>query len=113
MPIYVQFSAVGGNVLKSGMGQVYGVRLGPKTLKPRDVGMAIQMISPRDPASGLASGKRQHEPLVITRETDSTSPNLFAGLGNNKVLSKVTLDFLKTNAQGNTQPFLTESRIIW
>jgi len=36
--------------------------------------------SPRDAATGQASGKRQHSPITIVREVDSASPLLYAGL---------------------------------
>lgn len=34
--------------------------------------------SPRDAASGLATGKRQHKPMTITKELDKSSPQLFS-----------------------------------
>lgn len=33
--------------------------------------------SPRDAASGLATGKRQHKPMTITKQLDKSSPQLF------------------------------------
>lgn len=35
------------------------------------------IISPRDAASGLPTGKRQHKPLTITKELDRATPLLF------------------------------------
>jgi hypothetical protein len=37
------------------------------------------IVSPRDSASGLPTGKRQHKPIVITKELDKSSPLLFQG----------------------------------
>lgn len=34
------------------------------------------VVSPRDAASGLPTGKRQHKPMVITKELDKSSPLL-------------------------------------
>lgn len=34
------------------------------------------VVSPRDAASGLPTGKRQHKPMVITKELDKSSPVL-------------------------------------
>lgn len=34
------------------------------------------VISPRDAASGLPTGKRQHRPLTVTKELDKASPKL-------------------------------------
>jgi len=38
-----------------------------------------EIVSPRDPASGLPTGKRQHKPFVITKELDKSSPILAKG----------------------------------
>lgn len=40
-------------------------------------GFSYGVISPRDAASGLPTGKRQHQPFRITKETDASSPLLF------------------------------------
>lgn len=37
------------------------------------------IVSPRDAASGLPTGKRQHKPFVITKELDKSSPVLAKG----------------------------------
>ncbi|HYM20765.1 MAG TPA: type VI secretion system tube protein Hcp [Candidatus Kapabacteria bacterium] len=34
--------------------------------------------SPRDVATGMATGRRMHQPITITKETDKTSPALFS-----------------------------------
>ena len=36
----------------------------------------LSVISPRDAASGLPTGKRMHKPFVITKELDKASPML-------------------------------------
>ena len=38
-----------------------------------------EVVSPRDSASGLPTGKRQHNPMTITKEWDATTPLLRAG----------------------------------
>lgn len=39
------------------------------------------IVSPRDAASGLPTGKRQHKPFVITKELDMSSPhNMLGGI---------------------------------
>lgn len=35
-----------------------------------------EVVSPRDAASGLPTGKRQHKPMTITKELDKSSPKL-------------------------------------
>ena len=41
------------------------------------VGLSHAVISPRDAASGLPTGKRQHKPMVISKEIDKSSPLLY------------------------------------
>ena len=35
-----------------------------------------KIVSPRDPASGLPTGKRMHKPMPITKELDKSSPTI-------------------------------------
>jgi type VI secretion system secreted protein Hcp len=49
------------------------------------------MKSPRDAASGLASGKRQHSPVTYTKALGSSSPQLFSALATNEVLKSVVV----------------------
>lgn len=51
------------------------------------------VVSPRDTASGQATGKRQHGPVVITKAWGASSPQLFQALVNNERLSEVVFDF--------------------
>src|SRR5690349_18385178 len=48
---------------------------------------------PRDPASGLPTGKRQHKPIVITKELDKSSPLLYNALVNNENIPEWELQF--------------------
>jgi type VI secretion system secreted protein Hcp len=54
-----------------------------------------EVASPREAASGQATGKRQHKPLVITKEIDKSSPLLMAALTKNENLNEVTLTFYR------------------
>jgi type VI secretion system secreted protein Hcp len=51
------------------------------------------LVSPRDPATGQASGKRQHKPVVITREWGTSMPQFLAAVATNEVLTKLTMEF--------------------
>jgi type VI secretion system secreted protein Hcp len=53
--------------------------------------------SPRDVATGLASGKREHKPIVITKEWGAASPQILQALTTNEVLSSVEIEFTKTD----------------
>jgi type VI secretion system secreted protein Hcp len=66
-----------------------------------------EIVSPRDPASGLPTGKRLHKPFVITKELDKSTPLLFSVLVNNENISAWELKFwtpqLKATAGGGTE----------
>jgi type VI secretion system secreted protein Hcp len=63
-------------------------------------GFSFEVASPRDAASGTATGRRQYKPLTITKEMGAASPQFLQALTTNEVLKTVTLDFVKTNANG-------------
>ena len=58
------------------------------------------IISPRDPASGLPTGKRMHSPLVITTHIDKATPLLYESLVTNENLPTVELDYYQTGQDG-------------
>jgi type VI secretion system secreted protein Hcp len=59
-----------------------------------------EIVSPRDAGSGQATGKRQHKPLVITKEIDRSSTALRNALINNENLPEVTVQFYTARAAG-------------
>src|SRR6266850_1978560 len=61
---------------------------------------SYEVKSPRDAATGNASGKRQHSPVRIVKAVGAASPQIFQALVNNEVLTEVTFEFTKTNAIG-------------
>ncbi len=56
--------------------------------------------SPRDVATGLPSGKRQHGPIKITKEWGAASPQIFQALVTNEVLKSVLFEFIRTGDPG-------------
>ena len=54
-----------------------------------------EILSPRDPASGLPTGKRQHQPITITKETDAATPLLLNALVTNENLTSVLIGLLQ------------------
>jgi type VI secretion system secreted protein Hcp len=52
-----------------------------------------EIASPRDPASGLATGKRVHKPFVITKELDKSSPLLYQAMVTNEIIIEWELQF--------------------
>ena len=55
------------------------------------------VVSPRDISTGQPRGKRQHKPIVITREPGAASPQFFTALVTNEVLKPVVIQFLRGN----------------
>ena len=58
--------------------------------------------SPRDSASGLATGKRKHQPFVITKEVDKSSPLLYNILVNNENITEWELQFWSPGSNSRT-----------
>jgi len=59
-----------------------------------------EIVSPRDAASGLPTGKRQHKPIVLTKELDKSSPLLYNVLCNNETLTEWELKFWQPSPTG-------------
>ena len=59
------------------------------------VGSSHAVISPRDAASGLPTGKRQHKPFTIVKEWDRSTPLLLKALVDNENLTSVTFTFTR------------------
>ena len=79
-------------------GQKQGDIKGSVTQKGREgkiqvIAVSHDIISPRDPASGLPTGKRMHKPFVITKELDKASPLLYNALVNNENIPTWELQF--------------------
>jgi type VI secretion system secreted protein Hcp len=66
-----------------------------------------EVSSPRDIATGLASGKRQHKPIVFTKEWGPSSPQFFLALVTNEQLPEVLFEFIKTSREGKEQVYYT------
>ena len=93
-------------------GQKQGEIKGSVTQKGREGKIAIiavshEIISPRDPASGLPTGKRMHKPFVVTKELDKSSPLLYNALVNNENIPDWQLQFwtpqIKAATGGGTE----------
>jgi type VI secretion system secreted protein Hcp len=65
-------------------------------------GMTFKMgaVSPRDVATGQASGKRQHKALSFTKAWDAASPQLFQALTTNEKLPMVKFEFVGPSPDG-------------
>jgi len=83
-----------------------GTRLSEETVRGGQQGkieaikFLYQVGSPRDLATGQATGRRQHSPITFTKEWGAASPQLVQAAVTNEVLRSVTFEFVKTNPTG-------------
>lgn len=71
------------------------------------IAMSHEVLSPRDAASGLPTGKRQHKPFVITKEVDKATPLLYTLLTQNENITEWTLKFWRPSATGQEEQYYT------
>ncbi|WP_035358988.1 type VI secretion system tube protein TssD [Edaphobacter aggregans] len=64
------------------------------------VAFAYGVAVPRDAASGQVTGKRQHNPVVFTKEWGASSPQFYAAAYTNEVLPTVLFEFYSTSPTG-------------
>ena len=88
-------------------GQKCGEIKGSVTQKGREgkimvIAVSHEVVSPRDAASGLPTGKRMHKPFVITKELDKSSPLLYQVLCTNENVSEWELEFWTPQLRATT-----------
>jgi len=67
------------------------------------VAFSYGVLVPRDITSGLPTGKRQHQPVIFTKEWGISSPQFYAAAYTNKILTQVTFNFYVTGPNGIQQ----------
>jgi type VI secretion system secreted protein Hcp len=78
------------------------------------LGIDYQVEAPTDLATGQASGKRQHSPLVLVKQIDAATPQIFDAVVHNEQLS-VEVDLFQATVRGPAPLFkyiLTDARIV-
>ena len=93
-------------------GQRQGVIRADNTVKGQEdtipvLSLSSGVISPRDPASGLPTGKRQHQPITIVKNLDRASPLLFMAAVTNENLTEVLCKFYRPDSSGKDTPYFT------
>jgi len=77
---------------------VTGARSGVFSQDPIPVtAVSHEIVSPRDPQSGLPTGQRLHKPITITKPIDSSSPLFLNSLVTNETLTKVVITLMDNN----------------
>jgi type VI secretion system secreted protein Hcp len=93
-------------------GQKQGAIKGVVTQEGREGSILVhsfsnEILSPRDPQSGLPTGKRMHKPIFILKEVDRASPQLWEALVNNENLTQWELKFWSTSTTGKEKQTYT------
>ena len=97
-------------------GQKQGTIRGSVTQKGRENSILVhafsnEILSPRDPATGLPTGKRMHKPVVILKEVDRGSPQLWNAFVSNEDLTTWELKFWATEVDGTEKQIYTISMV--
>lgn len=93
-------------------GETSGEVKGSVTQKGREDSIMVvsfnhEIISPRDAASGLPTGKRQHKPIRIQCEIDKATPILYSILVNNENIKDWELQFWRPSRAGAEEQYYT------
>jgi type VI secretion system secreted protein Hcp len=93
-------------------GQKQGDIKGSVTQKGREGKIMViasnhEIVSPRDQATGLPTGKRKHNPFVITKEVDKSTPLLYQAMENNENITEWELQFWEPSATGVEKQYYT------
>jgi type VI secretion system secreted protein Hcp len=70
------------------------------------VGFDSGIVVPRDMASGVATGTRNHQPVKLIKLFDRASPLLWQALANNELLEDINAEFYRTHPDGMPEPQL-------
>lgn len=68
-----------------------------------------EIVSPRDAASGLPTGKRQHQPIRVVMHQDKSTPLLFRALAQNTSIPTADLSFYRANPDGTQTRYMIYS----
>ena len=66
---------------------------------------ALDVVSPRDPASGQATGRRIYKPIMVTKELNQSSPQFMNAVATNENLTTVVINFYQTTRTGTEVNF--------
>lgn len=105
-------TAMGTGAYLKCVGQKQGAFEGPVTDKGFEKSVEVDaadhaIVSPRDAASGQATGKRQHKPFLITKAVDKTTPLFYNALVTNEILTSCTIRFVRPSNTGTADNYYT------
>ena len=93
-------------------GERQGVINGSCNQKGREGTILVQAVDhevtiPRDPQTGLATGKRVHNPLTILKAVDRSSPLLYMALTSGEHMKTVEIKWYQINEKGQEENYFT------
>lgn len=93
-------------------GQTQGQIKGDCQMKGREDSIEVQAFNheirtPRDPQSGLPTGKRIHNALSIVKVIDKSSPLLYRALVTGEQMKEVVIKWYRQNPQGKEEHYFT------
>jgi type VI secretion system secreted protein Hcp len=75
------------------------------------------VVAPYDPASGQATGKRQHKALTIIKAVDKTTPQLYRALVAGEPITSFSLECWRMASNGAHEAYyrieLSDAAIVW
>ncbi len=91
-------------------GNKQGAILGSCEMEGREETMLVYDMDhtihiPRDPQSGLPSGKRIHGPLKVVKEFDKASPKIHQALVSGEKLESVIINWYRINPMGEEENY--------
>jgi type VI secretion system secreted protein Hcp len=91
-------------------GERQGVIKGSCNQKGREGTILVQAVEhevtiPRDPQTGLATGKRIHHPLTILKAVDRSSPLLYMALTSGEHMKTVEINWYLINEKGQEENY--------
>ena len=100
------------NAYLSLVGQKQGDIKGSVTQKGREgkimvIAFTHEIVCPRDPASGIPTGKRIHKPFTIIKELDRATPLLYSVLCHNENIKSWELQLWQPSPTGAERQHFT------
>ena len=71
------------------------------------IGYVSEVNSPRDLATGMATGRRSYLPVVILKASGAASPQILQACATNEVIKKIVIDFYKRDMNGQDINYYT------
>ncbi len=71
------------------------------------VAFHYSVAHPRDAASGMATGRRIHQPITFVKQWGAASPQIFQALVSNETITSALFEFVRTDDNGEEVVFHT------